>query len=154
MYGIAAGIGVACALLLGIAGARSLAGIVPEWVGQLGWLACTTVGAAVCGFVRPDRTWRWGVVIIAEQPVCVFLLLAAVGVLQRPSRSTGGLAVLCICAFVAAMFSPLPILASYAAVGRSTDRTASGVPGRPGVQDAGFQVVRATSARTWMAQNR
>ena len=114
MYGIAASIGVACVLLL-MAGGRYAGDLVPEWVGQIVWLALMTIGAAVCGFLKPVRAWRWGAVIIAVQPVCIFLLAAAVGELQRPSRSTGGLAGVFIATCFSVFVSPLPILASYAA---------------------------------------
>lgn len=126
MYGIAASIGVACVLFL-VAGGRYAGGVVPEWVGQVVWLALMTIGAAVCGFLKPVRAWRWGAVIIAVQPVCVFLLSAAIGELERPSRSTGGMVMVAISTCFSVFVSPLPILAGYAA-GRVRSRLLAASP--------------------------
>ncbi len=130
MYGIAASIGVACVLFL-IAGGHYAGDAVPEWVGQVAWLALMTIGAAVCGFLKPVRAWRWGAVIIAVQPLCIFLLAAAVGELARPSRSTGGMVMVIISTVVSAFVSPFPILASHTA-GYVRSRWLAASPGKSG----------------------
>lgn len=111
MYGIAAGIGAACVLLFS---ATDLLGdgVLPGWVWPLVWLALTTVGAALCGWLKPVRPWRWGAVVVAVQPVCLLLLGAVTGELLSPSRSTGGMTALFIFTVLSVFISPLPIAAS------------------------------------------
>jgi hypothetical protein len=114
MYGLAAALGATCALLLG-AGGRYLSDLIPEWVGQLSWLALNTVASAVCGLLNPHRAWRWGAIVIGVQPVCLFLLAGAVGELRHPTSSTGGMVAVAGFTLVAVLVSPLPILASHVA---------------------------------------
>jgi ABC-type multidrug transport system permease subunit len=113
MYLVAAAIGVMCAVSLAVGG-RYFAETIPEGAAQLSWVAIVLGGAAICGYVRPGRAWRWGAVIVAVQPVCVFVLLLVAGELHNPSGSTGGMAVMVIFGLFAALFVPLAILASLA----------------------------------------
>lgn len=130
MYGIAAGVGAACVLLFS---ATDLLGdgVLPAWIWPLVWLTLTTIGAALCGFLKPVRPWRWGAVVIAVQPVCLLLLGAVTGELWNPSRSTGGMFALFIFTVLSVFISPLPIVAS-AIAGRVRTRllAASGMERR------------------------
>jgi hypothetical protein len=114
MYGIAAGIGTACLLLYSATGLLG-DGVLPGWIWPLSWLTLTLVGAALCGFLRPVRAWRWGAVVVAVQPVCFLVVGAATGEVLHPSRSAAGMLALVIFTVLSAFVCPLAILASYAA---------------------------------------
>ena len=113
MYGTASVLGAGLALLLAFSEAY-VSRLVPEWAAQLSWLVLTTLGAAVCGYVKPERAWRWGSVIIGVQPACVLFIMAVVGELSEPTSSTGGLVAVAIFTVFAMFVSPLPIFASHA----------------------------------------
>ncbi len=125
MYGIASGVGAACVLLFSATDLLG-GGVLPGWVWPLVWLALTTVGAALCGWLKPVRPWRWGAVVIAVQPVCLLLLGAVTGELLNPSRSSGGMVSLFIFTVLSAFVSPLPIIASVVAGRVRARRLAAG----------------------------
>jgi hypothetical protein len=114
MYFIAAGLGAACAVMLMVSGLFA-SHIVPEWMAQLGWLVLITAASVACGHRWPEGAWRLGAIVIGVQPVCAFVVFAAVGELQQPASSTGGMVAVVAFAFMAALVSPLPILASHIA---------------------------------------
>ena len=111
MHFKAAALGVACVASLAIGG-RYLVSVVPEWVAQLVWLVVVLGGSALCGYRSPQRAWRWGAIIVAVQPPCVFLLLAVVGELTKPSSSTGGMVAMGIFTALMAIIGPIAALAS------------------------------------------
>ena len=112
MHTMAAALGVACFALIALGG-RYASAVIPEFLGQLGWLTLTCAGAAFCGSRAPDRAWRWGAIVIGIQPVCLLLLLAVTGELANPTPSTGGLVAVAVFTVLALVISPLPILASH-----------------------------------------
>jgi hypothetical protein len=109
-YGIAAAIGVVCFAGL-VTGGNYLASVVPEWVAQLVWLVVVLGGSAFCGYRSPDGAWRWGAIIVGVQPLCLFLLLLAVGELAKPSSSMGGMGAVVIFTAFMVFICPLAALA-------------------------------------------
>lgn len=116
MYGLASSLGAASVLLL-VFGVQYTSSFLPEWVAQLGWLVLSILASAICGFLKPERGWRWGAVVIGIQPVCMYFLMAAVGELSIPTSSTGGKVAVGIFVGMAVFVSPFTILASHT-VGR------------------------------------
>ena len=122
MYGIAAAIGVAC--IAGVAtGGNYLATVVPEWVPQLVWLLIVLGGSAFCGYRSPAGAWRWGAIIVGVQPLCLYLLLLAVGELAKPSGSMGGMAAVFIFTSFTVFMCPLAALASHVGAGTKSAST-------------------------------
>jgi len=125
MFSTAAAIGVGCFLILW-AGGQYLANVGPEWIAQLLWLLAVVGGSAACGYLAPDRAWRWGAVVAFIQPVAAFVILRFVPSPADTSSSTGGMVAVAIFTVLAVMASPLAILASHgAARARAKQPTAS-----------------------------
>jgi hypothetical protein len=109
---LAATLGIACPLALGIGG-WLFGATVSEWAAQLVWLAVVLGGSAVCGYRSPERAWWWGAIIVGVQPPCVFLLLLVVGELAKPSCSTCGMPAVFIFTFFMGFIFPFAVLASH-----------------------------------------
>jgi hypothetical protein len=111
MYGIAAVIGVACVAGL-LIGGRYLGSVVPESVAQLMWFVVVLGGSAFCGYRSPEGAWRWGAIIVAVQPLCLFLLLLAVGESDKPLNSMDGMVAVGIFTALMVFICPIAALAS------------------------------------------
>ena len=112
MYFTSAAAGTFSVIFL-LAGGRYASEIIPEWVGQLTWAALVIAGSAVCGYLLPEKPWRWGAMVIGIQPVMAAAILYAVGELENPSSPIGGIGALFIFMIIALMISPIPVFASY-----------------------------------------
>jgi hypothetical protein len=96
----------------------------PEWIPQLSWLLLVTAAAAWCANREPALGWKSGAIVIAVQPLAIFVIMLFSGALLHPSSSTGGPVALFILTVFMAILSPVPIvagvIAAYFRRGRST----------------------------------
>lgn len=59
---------------------------VPQGAVQFFWLLLMMVAAGVVGYLSPVRAWRWGVLVLAVQPLCMLVVTLVRG---GPDPSAG-----------------------------------------------------------------
>lgn len=52
---------------------------IPQGAVQLLWLLFVMFGSGLCGWLRPERSWRWAAVLLAAQPVLMLIVTAIRG---------------------------------------------------------------------------
>jgi len=111
MFAVATAIGVVCAAGFELSDRCHLSGIIGAAALVAAWLALTLLGSLVCGYVRPARAWRWGATVMGVQPV--YLVVRSIGQLADPANSYDAVRALVALSMVAAVLSPLAMLASH-----------------------------------------
>ncbi len=106
------------ALLLGVAcycGARAMMNSgVKEGTGWLAWFAMLSIAAFVIGCIARARiAFCAAMLMVAVQSVGLYWTSAESGEIERPSRSTGGMAGVCIMSAFLFMGSPMVLLGAW-----------------------------------------
>lgn len=97
------------------------------------WLTTTSVAAFALGWWWPSRGVWLAALLVVTQPLCVYIVNLASGEIQHPSRSTGGMAGVCIGSCIMLMCTPLPLFTAFigariGSVGRSVRPSRRGRP--------------------------
>jgi hypothetical protein len=87
---------------------------IPQGAVQFVWLLYVTGAAGVCGYLMPERPWRWAAILLAVQPL---YMLAITLVRGEPDASPDTIPAR-TSVFIASVFivtvSPFPLLAASA----------------------------------------
>lgn len=88
------------------------------------WVFAQAAAAFGMALWRPAFAMLGATMVIAAQPILVFLTSLASGEIGKPTRSTGGMAEVCIVAGFTVLFAPVPMFAAW--LGRRESTRAGG----------------------------
>lgn len=87
---------------------------IPGGAVQFLWLLFVMFGSGLCGWLRPDRPWRWAAVLLTVQPVLMLLVTAIRGEPDNSPATIPARTSVFIASVFVATVSPFALIAASA----------------------------------------